>query len=136
MTNLSDYGGASRDEVYLQYTKKQEEMIAERDRAELESIAQQNVEYNRLIERSRHCKRFIESPVGRYLRELALKDAEAARTELADLDTETLSDQKLRARVIHLQFEANIPVFVFKWIDEAIQNALDEGIILEEDAHE
>jgi len=133
MSNLEEYGG-TREDAQAAYHQAEMERLDEMDRRELSEMAEQNKELNKLERSSRAGKQFVNSDLGRFMLERAIKGRDEALSKLVGLKRSDYNSQfNFYAKFDELQNEALIPNLLFTWIAEAIQAASDAGIITNEE---
>jgi len=138
MTDLKDYGGTQRsetlDEKHMRFQNAERDRVEANDREELLELAQQYASIAKLERSSTAGRQFLNSNFGRFVLERAVRGAEEAKNKMVQLQRSDYLHQFIfDAEFTRLQNDAIVPNLIFTWLDEAIQEARDAGIITEED---
>jgi cell division protein FtsX len=124
---------SSLKEAEARYITSIQEEMEQMDRAEVEARIRNGYEVSKIEALSKECRRFLDSPIGRFIQKEALDHAEAALDRLVKLKmADFQSKDHFLDAVKDLQYEADVPLKIITFLNNAILKAREETTIFEE----
>ena len=117
-----------------EYNEQQVQELEKQEEAERASRIDSIFNYRQQRDIGQEAKAFLSSKLGRFILDSAIKMEDDAKNQLVALnrsDFETPS--QFDAKFAELQNDAHIPGLIMTWINESIQNAVKEDIIINAD---
>ncbi|MBW2632152.1 MAG: hypothetical protein JRC90_10445 [Deltaproteobacteria bacterium] len=120
----------TQDEEDARYSAELREELEEQDRLELEDRVKNDYVVGKINDTSKMCQRFLNSDLGRFIQNEAIKESEDAKDKLASLKMKNFGGQEqFLDKIKELQYAAHIPALVITWLYRAIQRAEEEAKI-------
>jgi len=126
-----------RDEAIARYAKKEIERLRQESEEDLDFKIRESHEVNNIIKQGKISKRFMESDLGRFILDKATEEEQSAKDALATINLEDFTDtNKYLWAVKDLQMRAKIPALLFTWLSEAIRNAHEVDITINQEIYD
>ena len=117
-----------------EYVEEQVKRLEKQDVEEQSSRIAAIYKYREQSVICQEAKAFLSSKLGRFMLDRAIKMEDDAKNQLVALDKSDFETTEMfDARFIELQNDAHIPGLIMTWINESIQNAVKEDIIITSD---
>lgn len=117
-----------------EYNEQQVQEIEKREEEDRSNRIRAIYDYRQQSDICQEAKAFLSSKLGRFILDSAIKMEDDAKNQLVGLNKSDFETRfKFDAKFSELQREAHIPGLIMTWINESIQNAVKEDMIINAD---